>query len=175
MILSASPIKNQAVIEIKQLKKAFGKNVVLQGVDFSLYPGENVVILGKSGCGKSVFIKCIAGLLHYDAGMVKIFNQDISGISNRELDIIREKIGFLFQSNALYDSMTIRENIEFPLIRHLNLKSKAEINERVEEVLSQVGLLNTIDMMPSELSGGMRKRIGLARALVMKPEIMLYY
>lgn len=162
------------VIEISKLNKSFGDNYVLRGVDFKLSHGENVVVLGRSGCGKSVFIKCISGLLKYDSGMIKIFNQNIFGISNRELDKIREKIGFLFQSNALYDSMTIRENLEFPLVRHLKLKSQTEINDRVEEVLNNVGLLNTIDMMPSELSGGMRKRIGLARALIIKPEIMLY-
>ncbi|HXD93664.1 MAG TPA: ATP-binding cassette domain-containing protein [Bacteroidia bacterium] len=163
-----------AVIEITQLKKSFGNNHVLQGIDFKLGHGENVVVLGRSGCGKSVFIKCISGLVKSDSGTIKIFNQNIFGINNRQLDKIREKIGFLFQSNALYDSMTIRKNLEFPLVRHLKLKSKEEINSRVEEALSNVGLLNTIDMMPSELSGGMRKRIGLARALIMKPEIMLY-
>ena len=143
-------------------------------MDFKLKRGENVVVLGKSGCGKSVFIKCISGLLKYDSGEIKVFDQNISGLKSRQLDRIREKIGFLFQSNALYDSMTIRENLEFPLVRHFKLKSQAEINSNVEEVLNNVGLLNTIDMMPSELSGGMRKRISLARALIMKPEIMLY-
>src|SRR6185312_14980294 len=174
--MSAAETHNSSnsVIEITQLKKSFGDNNVLRGVDFNLARGENVVILGRSGCGKSVFIKCISGLVKPNAGEIKIFDQNISGISNRQLDKIREKIGFLFQSNALYDSMTIRENLEFPLVRHLKLKSKAEINSRVEEALSNVGLLNTIDMMPSELSGGMRKRIGLARALIMNPEIMLY-
>jgi phospholipid/cholesterol/gamma-HCH transport system ATP-binding protein len=167
-------ISSNPVIEISQLKKSFGDNNVLRGVDFTLARGENVVVLGRSGCGKSVFIKCISGLVKPNSGIIKIFGQNISGISNRQLDKIREKIGFLFQSNALYDSMTIRKNLEFPLIRHLKLKSQAEINSRVEEALNNVGLLNTIDMMPSELSGGMRKRIGLARALIMKPEIMLY-
>lgn len=165
---------SDSVIEINQLKKSFGDNNVLRGVDFKLGRGENVVVLGRSGCGKSVFIKCISGLVKPNSGDIKIFGQNISGINNRQLDKIREKIGFLFQSNALYDSMTIRENLEFPLIRHLKLKLKQEINNRVEEALSNVGLLNTIDMMPSELSGGMRKRIGLARALIMNPEIMLY-
>ena len=165
---------SDTVIEINQLNKSFGNNYVLRNVDFKLTRGENVVVLGRSGCGKSVFIKCISGLLKYDSGTIKVFNQNISGISNRQLDKIREKIGFLFQSNALYDSMTIRENLEFPLVRHFKIKSQAEINNEVEEVLSNVGLLNTIEMMPSELSGGMRKRIGLARALIMKPEIMLY-
>ncbi len=174
MSAAETHISPDVVIEITQLNKSFGNNYVLHGVDFKLTRGENVVVLGRSGCGKSVFIKCISGLLKYDSGTIKIFDQNIFGISNRELDKIREKIGFLFQSNALYDSMTIRENLEFPLIRHLKLKSQAEINNKVEEVLTNVGLLNTIDMMPSELSGGMRKRIGLARALIMKPEIMLY-
>ena len=167
-------IPSDTVIEITQLKKKFGGNQVLRGVDFKLKRGENVVVLGKSGCGKSVFIKCISGLLKYDSGEIKVFDQNISGLKSRQLDRIREKIGFLFQSNALYDSMTIRENLEFPLVRHFKLKSQAEINSNVEEVLNNVGLLNTIDMMPSELSGGMRKRISLARALIMKPEIMLY-
>jgi phospholipid/cholesterol/gamma-HCH transport system ATP-binding protein len=165
---------SDTVIEITQLKKSFGDNYVLRGVDFKLARGENVVVLGRSGCGKSVLIKCISGLLRYDSGTVKVFNENISGISNRQLNKLREKIGFLFQSNALYDSMTIRENLEFPLVRHLKLKSQTEIDKRVEEALNNVGLLNTIDMMPSELSGGMRKRIGLARALIMKPELMLY-
>ena len=164
----------EAVIEIINLKKSFGDNNVLRGVDFKLGRGENVVVLGRSGCGKSVFIKCISGLVKYNSGLVKVFGQDISSINSRQLDKIREKIGFLFQSNALYDSMTVRANLEFPLVRHLKLKSQTEINSWVEEALSNVGLLNTIDMMPSELSGGMRKRIGLARALILKPEVMLY-
>jgi phospholipid/cholesterol/gamma-HCH transport system ATP-binding protein len=165
---------SDTVIEIAQLKKSFGNNYVLRGVDFKLARGENVVVLGRSGCGKSVLIKCISGLLKYDSGTIKVFDENIFGISNHQLNKIREKIGFLFQSNALYDSMTIRENLEFPLVRHLKLKSQTEINQRVEEALSNVSLLNTIDMMPSELSGGMRKRIGLARALIMNPEVMLY-
>lgn len=165
---------NNLVIEITHLSKSFGKNYVLRSVDFKLNRGENVVVLGRSGCGKSVFIKCISGLLRYDSGSIKIFDEEISNIGKRQLDKIREKIGFLFQSNALYDSMTIRENLEFPLVRHLKLESQAELNKRVEEVLTNVGLLKTIDMMPSELSGGMRKRIALARALIMNPEIMLY-
>ena len=174
MSTTATNTISEAVIEITNLKKSFGDNNVLQGVNFKLARGENVVVLGRSGCGKSVFIKCISGLVKYNSGLVKVFGQDISSINSRQLDKIREKIGFLFQSNALYDSMTVRENLEFPLIRHLKLKSQKEINERVEEALSNVGLLNTIDMMPSELSGGMRKRIGLARALILKPEVMLY-
>lgn len=161
-------------IEIIHLVKSFGNNVVLKDINLVLKKGENVVVLGKSGSGKSVLIKCIIGLVRFNSGTLKVFGKDISCIGRHELDKIREQIGFLFQSNALYDSMTVRKNLEFPLRRHLKEKTKAEINQLVEEALNNVGLIKTIDMMPSELSGGMRKRIGLARCLIVKPKIILY-
>jgi|ERR1700757_4201813 len=162
------------VIEISKLKKSFKNNHVLKGVDLTLKKGESVVVLGKSGSGKSVLIKCIVGLLRPDSGTLKVFEKSVLELNHQELDKIREKIGFVFQSNALYDSMTVRKNLEFPLRRHLENESKEQISQRVKTALSSVGLLNTIDMMPSELSGGMRKRIGLARCLILNPEVMLY-
>jgi phospholipid/cholesterol/gamma-HCH transport system ATP-binding protein len=164
----------EPIIEIKNLYKSFGKNRVLVDFNLTIYRGENVVVLGKSGCGKSVLIKCIVGLLKYDSGSLKIFGKEVKDMKQQDLDKIRAKIGFLFQSSALYDSMTVKENLEFPLRRHGKEKSKEEIKTLVEETLSQVGLLNAINLMPSELSGGMRKRIGLARSLILNPEIMLY-
>lgn len=162
------------IIEIAQLYKAFGDNHVLNGFNLTLKQGENVVVLGKSGCGKSVLIKCIVGLLKYDEGSLKVFGKEISALAQKELDEMRARIGFVFQSSALYDSMTVKENLEFALRRHGKDKSKQEVDQLVEEMLDNVGLLNAIDLMPSELSGGMRKRIGLARALILKPELVLY-
>lgn len=159
---------------IRNLYKSFGDNHVL--VDFSLEirKGESVVVLGKSGSGKSVLIKCIIGLLKPDKGSIAMFGENIPGMEEEELDKIRAKVGFLFQSNALYDSMTVRENLEFPLRRHWIEVSQEEVNLMVQEALEDVGLLHAIDMMPAELSGGMRKRIALARTLILKPEIILY-
>jgi phospholipid/cholesterol/gamma-HCH transport system ATP-binding protein len=164
----------EPVIEIKHLFKSFGENKVLRDFDMKLFRGENVAVLGKSGSGKSVLIKCIIGLLQPDSGTVNVLGKNVLGLNHDELDMVRVKIGFLFQSNALYDSMTIRENLEFPLRRHKKENAKAEVNDLVMEALTNVGLANTVDMMPSELSGGMRKRIGLARTLILKPEIILY-
>jgi phospholipid/cholesterol/gamma-HCH transport system ATP-binding protein len=164
----------EEIIKISHLKKSFGTNNVLTDFNLSIRKGENVVILGKSGCGKSVLIKCIVGLLPYDDGSITVFDKEINGLEQHELDQLRARIGFVFQSGALYDSMTIKENLEFPLRRHGKSKTRNEINELIEETLSNVGLLHTVNMMPSELSGGMRKRISLARALVLRPEIMLY-
>ena len=164
----------QPMVEISHLKKSFGDNDVLKDINFILNKGENVVVLGRSGCGKSVLIKCIVGLIRPDDGELKVLGKEIFELNQHELDKLREKIGFVFQSSALYDSMTVRENLEFPLRRHLNGRSKENIDELVIEVLENVGLLNTIDMMPSELSGGMRKRIGLARSIILNPEIILY-
>jgi phospholipid/cholesterol/gamma-HCH transport system ATP-binding protein len=169
-----SSLKDERVVEIKGLKKAFGDFEVLKNINLELKRGENLVVLGKSGQGKSVTIKCMVGLLKKDEGSVKVFDQEVSDLSDEELKQLRTRIGFLFQNSALYDSMTVRENLEFPLTRVLKLKDEAEINTRVEEVLEGVGLIDAIDKMPSDLSGGMRKRIGLARTLIMKPEIMLY-
>ena len=164
----------KAIIEILDLEKSFGSNHVLKGFNMNLKKGENIVVLGKSGCGKSVLIKCIVGLLNYDSGSLKVFGNEINALSQQELDLLRARVGFVFQSGALYDSMTIKENLEFPLRRHGKQKSKKEIDDLIEETLQNVGLLHTINMLPSELSGGMRKRISLARALVLHPEIMLY-
>jgi len=136
--------------------------------------GENLVVLGKSGTGKSVLIKCVVGLIDPDEGNLVLFGQNISALKNKELIEIRKKIGFLFQSGALYDSMSVRENLEFPLIRQLRSITKEQMELLVHEALENVGLSDTIKMPTSELSGGMRKRLGLARTLILKPEIMLY-
>lgn len=172
-------ISNQAidaVISIKDLHKAFGDNKVINGFNFDLIRGENVVVLGKSGSGKSVLIKLIIGLMSPDKGSINVLGNDVPKLNTTQLDEMRVKVGFLFQSNALYDSMTVRENLEFPLRRHWIKKStsKEEVNSLVMEALTNVGLPHTVDMMPSELSGGMRKRIALARTLILKPEIILY-
>lgn len=167
-------LNDEIVIEIQHLKKSFGTNEVLKDFNLTIKKGENVVIMGKSGCGKSVLIKLAVGLMGYDAGSLKIFGKEINSLSHHELDELRARIGFVFQSSALYDSMTIRENLEFSLRRHGGKKSKEEVQALVEETLINVGLLNTMDLMPSELSGGMRKRIGLARSFILHPEIMLY-
>ena len=164
----------EPVIEVVHLKKKFGKNRVLTDFNLTIQKGENVVVLGKSGCGKSVLIKCIVGLIKYDGGSLKVFGKEIAGTEHHELDEMRARIGFVFQSSALYDSMTVKENLEFALRRHGRHKTKEELNTLVEETLNNVGLLHAINLMPVELSGGMRKRIGLARALVLHPEIMLY-
>jgi phospholipid/cholesterol/gamma-HCH transport system ATP-binding protein len=164
----------ESVISIKGLRKAFGDNKVINGFDFDLKRGENVVVLGKSGSGKSVLIKLIIGLMKPDQGSIEVFKDKVETLSTSQLDEMRVKVGFLFQSNALYDSMTIRENLEFPLRRHRKKTSKEDVNKLVMEALTNVGLPQTVDMMPSELSGGMRKRIALARTLILKPEIILY-
>lgn len=165
---------HEPVIEIEHLFKSFGENKVLQDFDMKLYKGENLAILGKSGSGKSVLIKCIIGLLQPEKGSIKVLGKNIPGLKRQELDNIRVKIGFLFQSNALYDSMSVRDNLEFPLRVRNEKMTRADINNLVMEALTNVGLAHTVDMMPSELSGGMRKRIGLARTLILKPEIILY-
>ena len=164
----------ETVIHIKGLKKSFGSKEVLKNINLDLKRGENVVILGKSGTGKSVTIQCIVGMLVPDGGEVCVFGENVAAMDGKQLKELRIKIGFLFQSGALYDSMTVRENLEFPLTRVLKLKDQAEIDKRIEEVLEGVGLTDAIDKMPSDLSGGMRKRVGLARTLIVKPEIMLY-
>ena len=171
---TASKTKNEVVISIKGLKKSFGKKHVLTDINLEVHRGENVVVLGRSGEGKSVTIECIVGLLVPDAGSLKVFGDEVTKMNDDELKALRMKIGFLFQSGALFDSMTVRENLEFPLTRILKMKDQYEIDERVNEVLEGVGLVDAIDKLPSDLSGGMRKRIGLARTLIIKPEIMLY-
>jgi len=164
----------EAVVEIRKLDLAFGKKVVLKDLDMDLYKGENLVVLGKSGTGKSVMIKCMVGLLTQNAGSLKIFGKEVKDLKESELKELRIRTGFLFQSGALYDSMTVEQNLEFPLTRVLKLTDKGDIKQRIEEVLEGVGLSDAIDKMPSDLSGGMRKRVGLARTLILKPEIMLY-
>jgi phospholipid/cholesterol/gamma-HCH transport system ATP-binding protein len=161
------------VADISHLKKSFGDNTVLKDISFKINKGENLAIFGKSGSGKSVLIKCLVGLIEPDDGKVVLLDSDISELNNDELNNLRKKIGFLFQSAALYDSMSVRENLEFPL-RDLKSKPQSEIDELVIEALKNVGLEDAIDKMPSELSGGMRKRVGLARTLILKPEIILY-
>ena len=169
------PKNIKPILEIKDLKKSFSGKTVLNGFNLKLYEGENLVVMGKSGSGKSVMIKCLVGLLQADSGIIRIKEQDIEILGRAELDLLRTHIGFLFQGSALYDSMTVRENLEFPLRRH---KKKLNLNESTEtlvlEALRNVGLENTIDLMPSELSGGMQRRVALARALILKPEIILY-
>ena len=164
----------EVVIAIKDLHKSFGENKVLQGFDLTVRRGESVMVLGKSGSGKSVLIKCIVGLLTPDKGSISVLGEDMLALDPAALDRVRVKIGFLFQSSALYDSMTVRENLEFPLRRHEIAEKGDDREALVKEALENVGLMNTMDMYPSELSGGMRRRIGLARTLILKPEIVLY-
>jgi phospholipid/cholesterol/gamma-HCH transport system ATP-binding protein len=164
----------EKVIDIQGLQKSFGGHPVLKDINLTVARGENLVILGKSGQGKSVTIKCVVGMIVPDAGSLTVLGKDIHGIEKDELKELRMRIGFLFQNGALYDSMTVRENLEFPLTRVLRLKDKNDIRRRCEEVLEAVGLSEAIDKMPSELSGGMRKRMALARTLIVKPEIILY-
>jgi phospholipid/cholesterol/gamma-HCH transport system ATP-binding protein len=162
------------VINIKGLYKSFENTQILKGVDLTVKEGENLVVLGKSGSGKSVLIKCLVGLVTADRGELKVFDTDITKLNNHQLNAIRIKIGFLFQNSALYDSMTVRENLSFPLKRHSKRLTNKEVENSVTEALESVGLKEAIDKMPSELSGGMRKRIGLARTLILRPEIILY-
>jgi phospholipid/cholesterol/gamma-HCH transport system ATP-binding protein len=171
------PVKQQtqaSVLMISHLYKSFGDNHVLINFNLDVKKGESVVVLGKSGSGKSVLIKCVIGLMQPDRGNIEMLGEHIPGMKGEELDKVRARVGFLFQGNALYDSMTVRENLEFPLRRHWIKVSQQEVNASVEEALENVGLLHTIDMMPAELSGGMRKRVALARTLILKPEIILY-
>ena len=172
--VSGTDMAREPVISIRGLSRSFGENHVLRGFDLDLFRGENVMVLGKSGSGKSVLIKCIVRLLMPDAGSIQVLGQDVLTLDQDELDRLRVKVGFLFQSSALYDSMTVQENLEFPLRRHWMKGMQRNTDALVEEVLSAVGLTHTRKMYPSELSGGMRRRIGLARTLILKPEIMLY-
>ena len=164
----------EIVISIKDLKKSFGTLSVLNGVNIEIEKGENVAVLGRSGTGKSVLIKIISGLLKPDSGTVIVLGKEVDKISAAELQQLRLKIGFSFQNSALYDSMSVRQNLEFPLVRNQRNLTRKEVNAAIEEVLSAVGLAQTINQMPSELSGGQRKRIGIARTLILRPEIMLY-
>jgi len=166
--------KKQVVVMMQHLKKSFGNHHLLVDINFEIHKGENLVILGKSGIGKSVIIKSIVGLVEMDEGRLVILGRDVSELNEKELIEIHRKIGFLFQGGALFDSMTVRENLEFPLRRQLKSMPKDQTNALVQEALLHVGLTEAIELMPSELSGGMRKRLGLARTLILKPEIMLY-
>lgn len=177
MAIQTGNIKNNSrdpVIEISGLCISFGNLEVLKNISLDLFKGENLVILGRSGCGKSVLIKCIVGLLSPDAGSITVMGKELTGISEADLYEQRKKIGFLFQRDALYDSMTVRENLAFPLTRLRKGLSSKQIDERIKSALENVGLSDAIDKMPSELSGGMRKRVSLARTLVIEPVIMLY-
>jgi len=173
-IKTENDVSAKPVIEINNLKKSFGSQQVLKDVSLSLINGENLVVLGKSGSGKSVLIKCIVRLMSPDAGTIHVLGENMNTLNSDGLGVLRQKIGFLFQSGALYDSMTVRENLEFPLRRiRMNLTEK-EISEKILEVLENVGLADALNKMPSQLSGGMRKRISLARTIVVDPMIMLY-
>lgn len=173
-LVSDQKKRDKKVIEINNLKKSFGNQEVLKDVSLQLNNGENLVVLGKSGSGKSVLIKCIVGLLGFDGGTINVLGEDVSKLKNLSLGELRKKIGFLFQSGALFDSMTVRENLEFPLVRIKRKLTQKERDEKIKEVLENVGLSDAIDKMPSQLSGGMRKRISLARTIVVDPLIMLY-
>jgi len=170
----AQTITDNPPIKVEHLEKSFGERKILDDFNLTVNAEENVVVLGKSGAGKSVLIKCIIGLLKPDSGTIKVFGDEITGLSVTKLDKVRTKIGFLFQGNALYDSMTIRENLEFPLRRHWINISQRETDQMVMEALDNVKLPYTADMMPAELSGGMQKRIALARTMILKPDIILY-
>ena len=172
--LSEWSSSNDPLIEINHLKIGFNKQEVLKDVSLKLFNGENLVVLGKSGSGKSVLIKCIVRLLVPDNGTIKVFGRNVDSLEREELAEIRKKIGFLFQSGALYDSMTVKQNLEFPLRRIKKHLTENEVNEKVNEVLENVGLSDSLNKMPSQLSGGMRKRISLARTIVVDPLIMLY-
>jgi phospholipid/cholesterol/gamma-HCH transport system ATP-binding protein len=166
--------ENELVVSIRDLYKSFGNNHVLQGINLDVFRKENVVVLGRSGTGKSVLIKIICGLLKPDSGLVNVLCKEVVQLHDKQLRELRLQVGFSFQNSALYDSMTVRENLAFPLVRNAKHLSRKEVTREIESVLDDVGLLQTIDQMPSELSGGQRKRIGIARTLILRPQIMLY-
>ncbi|MBX2871023.1 MAG: ATP-binding cassette domain-containing protein [Saprospiraceae bacterium] len=163
-----------SLIRIRGVKKAFGSNQVLRGFDLDLFPNENVVIVGKSGSGKSVLIKCLVRLVEVDEGEVRVLGKFIPSLDQEELDQIRADVGFLFQGSALYDSMTVRENLQFPLRRHSQRMQGQDEDQLIKEALENVGLAHAIDLMPAELSGGMKRRIALARTLILQPKVILY-
>ncbi len=165
---------SEPVISIAGLHKSFGNNYVLRGIDLEVARGENLIVLGRSGTGKSVLIKIICGMLTQDEGSVQVLGQEVSELNRKQLRELRLKVGFSFQGSALYDSMTVRDNLQFPLVRHFRNYTKKEINRDVERVLEAVGLPQAIDQMPAELSGGQKKRIGIGRTLILRPEIILY-
>lgn len=169
------PQEKEVVLEIKNLNKSFGDNHVLKNFNMKLHKGENLVIMGKSGSGKSVMIKCLVGLIQADSGIISVMHKDITTLNQTALDILRSDIGFLFQGSALYDSMTVRENLEFPLRRHSGrFEKNMDTDALVMEALENVGLAHTVDLMPAELSGGMQRRVALARTLILRPKIILY-
>ena len=173
--MNTSINNRKPIIEITDLRKSYGDNHVLYGFNMVLYEGENLVIMGKSGSGKSVMIKCLIGLEEHDSGTITVMGKDISTLNRDELDELRTEVGFLFQGSALYDSMTVRENLEFPLRRHTKKFGKIkDTTTLVMEALKNVGLEHTLNLMPEELSGGMKRRIALARTLILKPSIILY-
>lgn len=172
--ISSDSNTKESIIEIRNLKKAFGKQQVLKDISMSLYKGENLVVLGKSGTGKSVLIKCIVRLLYSDSGSIKVLGNEVTSLKRKKLRELRKKIGFLFQSGALYDSMSVKENLEFALRRIRKDLKEEDIKAKVIEALGNVGLSDVLNKMPSELSGGMRKRISLARTIIVDPLIMLY-
>ena len=173
-VTSSGINSNKPVIEISNLKKSFGAQEVLTDVSMKLYDGENLVVIGKSGTGKSVLIKCVVGLLISDGGIINVFQKKVNELNRKEFSVLRQKIGFLFQSGALYDSMTVKQNLEFPLRRIRKDLTDLQIKEKINEVLENVGLTEVLHKMPSQLSGGMRKRISLARSIIVDPMIMLY-
>jgi phospholipid/cholesterol/gamma-HCH transport system ATP-binding protein len=162
------------VVEVKDLHKSFGDRKVLDGIDVTLHERENLVILGRSGTGKSVLIKCMVGLLSADSGSINVLGYDVTSLDRKELNELRKQVGFSFQGSALYDSMTVRENLEFPIKRNLGIFDRNKLKDMVSKALEDVGLLSAIDLRPAELSGGMKKRIGIARTLILQPKIMLY-
>lgn len=172
--VSLGTMGNHPIIKIENLKKSFGRQEVLKNISLKLFDGENLVVLGKSGSGKSVLIKCIVNLLIPDSGSITVLEKNVGALTTKELGVLREKIGFLFQSGALYDSMTVKQNLEFPLRRIKKHLTEKERDQKISEVLENVGLSDALHKMPSQLSGGMRKRISLARTIVVDPLIMLY-
>lgn len=170
---SANVVDNK-VVEVRHLKKSFGEVKVLTDLNLDLFDRENLVILGRSGTGKSVLIKCMIGLLKPDDGEINILGYDVPSLSPHELNELRQQVGFSFQGSALYDSMTVRENLEFPLKRNRGIYDRSTLEGLVMEALKDVGLEKAIDQTPVELSGGMKKRVGIARTLILKPKIMLY-
>jgi phospholipid/cholesterol/gamma-HCH transport system ATP-binding protein len=166
--------EDEIVVTVRDLTKSFGDRNVLNGVNLKLFQGENLVILGRSGTGKSVLIKCMVGLIRPDAGSINILGKDVQSLNPQELNELRLQIGFSFQGAALYDSMTVRENLEFPLKRNLGIHDRKQLNDMVMKALDDVGLEHAVNQMPAELSGGMKKRVGIARTLILNPKIMLY-
>ena len=172
--VSSTKTSAEPILEVNNLRKGFGSQEVLKNISLKLYKSENLVVLGKSGSGKSVLIKCIVRLLDPDSGTIDVLGCRMESLNRNELGELRQKIGFLFQSGALYDSMTVKQNLEFPLRRIKKNLTENEVKEKVNEVLENVGLTDALNKMPSQLSGGMRKRISLARTIVVDPLIMLY-